>query len=102
MGSRRMTTASVYRLVGCNPSPFSRKLRAILRYRRLPHVWIVGTADTVPEVAHVRPRLVPILRMPDSGERSEAHTSELQSLMRISYAVFCLQKTNNPSHNKQW
>src|SRR3546814_7249499 len=25
-------------------------------------------------------------------ERSEAHTSELQSLMRISYAVFCLQK----------
>src|SRR3546814_10511210 len=27
--------------------------------------------------------------------RSEEHTSELQSLMRISYAVFCLQKTNN-------
>src|SRR3546814_7606725 len=28
---------------------------------------------------------------PDSG-RSEEHTSELQSLMRISYAVFCLKK----------
>src|SRR3546814_811040 len=27
--------------------------------------------------------------------RSEAHTSELQSLMRISYAVFCLKKTNH-------
>src|SRR3546814_4658978 len=27
--------------------------------------------------------------------RSEEHTSELQSLMRISYAVFCLKKTNN-------
>src|SRR3546814_2543712 len=27
------------------------------------------------------------------AERSEEHTSELQSLMRISYAVFCLQKT---------
>src|SRR3546814_1640102 len=27
--------------------------------------------------------------------RSEEHTSELQSLMRISYAVFCLTKTNN-------
>src|SRR3546814_5722724 len=26
----------------------------------------------------------------ESGERSEEHTSELQSLMRISYAVFCL------------
>src|SRR3546814_10039724 len=29
--------------------------------------------------------------------RSEEHTSELQSLMRISYAVFCLKKTQNPS-----
>src|SRR3546814_6653805 len=28
-----------------------------------------------------------------SGGRSEEHTSELQSLMRISYAVFCLKKT---------
>src|SRR3546814_8885543 len=29
------------------------------------------------------------------GIRSEEHTSELQSLMRISYAVFCLKKKNN-------
>src|SRR3546814_8666673 len=28
----------------------------------------------------------------DVGQRSEEHTSELQSLMRISYAVFCLKK----------
>src|SRR3546814_4354931 len=30
--------------------------------------------------------------------RSEEHTSELQSLMRISYAVFCLKKQNNKSY----
>src|SRR3546814_7724793 len=30
----------------------------------------------------------------DARQRSEEHTSELQSLMRISYAVFCLKKTN--------
>src|SRR3546814_9393217 len=30
----------------------------------------------------------------ESGGRSEEHTSELQSLMRISYAVFCLKKTH--------
>src|SRR3546814_6603084 len=30
----------------------------------------------------------------DGGDRSEEHTSELQSLMRISYAVFCLKKKN--------
>src|SRR3546814_5905958 len=33
-----------------------------------------------------------------AGQRSEEHTSELQSLMRISYAVFCLQKKTQP-HN---
>src|SRR3546814_3531212 len=30
-------------------------------------------------------------------DRSEEHTSELQSLMRISYVVFCLKKKNNPN-----
>src|SRR3546814_5750855 len=35
-------------------------------------------------------------RDPDRRDRrSEEHTSELQSLMRISYAVFCLKKKNN-------
>src|SRR3546814_7172697 len=32
---------------------------------------------------------------PRNVRRSEEHTSELQSLMRISYAVFCLKKKNN-------
>src|SRR3546814_8660836 len=36
-----------------------------------------------------RARIAPMLL------RSEEHTSELQSLMRISYAVFCLKKTKN-------
>src|SRR3546814_10050449 len=31
----------------------------------------------------------------ETGGRSEEHTSELQSLMRISYAVFCLKKKKN-------
>src|SRR3546814_2133170 len=33
--------------------------------------------------------------------RSEEHTSELQSLMRISYAVFCLKTKNNPQKHHQ-
>src|SRR3546814_12257664 len=32
------------------------------------------------------------------AQRSEEHTSELQSLMRISYAVFCLKKKTKPAH----
>src|SRR3546814_2820284 len=36
------------------------------------------------------------------GDRSEEHTSELQSLMRISYAVFCLKKKNRlQNHNSR-
>src|SRR3546814_9221964 len=35
----------------------------------------------------------------DGDARSEEHTSELQSLMRISYAVFCLKKKNNTKIN---
>src|SRR3546814_1039820 len=41
--------------------------------------------------------------LPRAVKRSEEHTSELQSLMRISYAVFCLKKKNtiNPKYNSQ-
>src|SRR3546814_9960196 len=50
-----------------------------------------GDVLTFPQARHVR--VVKVL-----GERqdvrSEEHTSELQSLMRISYAVFCLTKNN--------
>src|SRR3546814_3679535 len=41
-----------------------------------------------PRTARCRPR---------PGARSEEHTSELQSLMRISYAVFCLKKKTKKS-----
>src|SRR3546814_4512751 len=36
------------------------------------------------------------------GRRSEEHTSELQSLMRISYAVFCLKKKNTKHTTKEY
>src|SRR3546814_3801520 len=48
-------------------------------------------AEDSPEIADIG-----ILRNLD---RSEEHTSELQSLMRISYAVFCLKKKKHPSQD---
>src|SRR3546814_3279767 len=39
-------------------------------------------------------------RLHQSAKRSEEHTSELQSLMRISYAVFCLKKKNTAKQNQ--
>src|SRR3546814_5850891 len=47
-----------------------------------------GVAEAVP----VAPRTPCALRVKVPHFRSEEHTSELQSLMRISYAVFCLKK----------
>src|SRR3546814_9729416 len=50
----------------------------------------VVDADTTIQRVSVRTAVEPILTR--SAVRSEEHTSELQSLMRISYAVFCLKK----------
>src|SRR3546814_2765316 len=51
------------------------------------------TARTFPK-DHVEPRIIEIMR-------SEEHTSELQSLMRISYAVICLTKKTNHTTKQQ-
>src|SRR3546814_1566017 len=57
-----------------------------------------GQTETGASVAVLRPDYH-VLSGPSSGHltscRSEEHTSELQSLMRISYAVFCLKKKKN-------
>src|SRR3546814_2913946 len=42
---------------------------------------------------------IPLLQT--GNTRSEEHTSELQSLMRISYAVFCLKKKNPPKQKQR-
>src|SRR3546814_10075281 len=52
-------------------------------------------AEFVRDVDHVRHLVGAIAMILD---RSEEHTSELQSLMRISYAVFCLKKKTNHKH----
>src|SRR3546814_2993159 len=49
--------------------------------------------------AGLRPGLCGAVAAP-LGLRSEEHTSELQSLMRISYAVVCLKNTNNKTPNE--
>src|SRR3546814_5765747 len=53
----------------------------------------VGAAHA-PHRAAGQDRLQVAVAQPARRARSEEHTSELQSLMRISYAVFCLKKKN--------
>src|SRR3546814_3621040 len=50
---------------------------------------------TSPSTSSARSSMVRGGEKNSSTRRSEEHTSELQSLMRISYAVFCLKKKNN-------
>src|SRR3546814_6347768 len=57
-----------------------------------------GQLTTVGVIALVVSLLVTLVSI---EARSEEHTSELQSLMRISYAVFCLKKKNNTKPNTQ-
>src|SRR3546814_6635004 len=70
-----------------------------------PRMWVAGAYITIPkgggELNGVVPneQLPPDMRLgvaatPEEA-RSEEHTSELQSLMRNSYAVFCLKKKTN-------
>src|SRR3546814_1205623 len=63
-----------------------------------PRRRILVTDDDPAHLAMVRNVLAPLgfdLVFADNGESSEEHTSELQSLMRTSYAVFCLKKKKN-------
>src|SRR3546814_6104367 len=57
-------------------------------FRSLP---IVQSIASLPQIRPDRFPAFPNLS-PMAGRRSEEHTSELQSLMRISYAVVCLKK----------
>src|SRR3546814_3106996 len=60
-----------------------------------PTEQVAGTSLSSTPQIRVQPRshpAVPAVRMSSKESRSEEHTSELKSLMRISYAVFCLKK----------
>src|SRR3546814_7014038 len=77
------------------------KAGPVLRSARMPILGQVGEHRKQHEAAHEGKRVdqrqpvqpgVDGVRPADPPMRSEEHTSELQSLMRISYAVFCLKK----------
>jgi glutathione S-transferase len=53
-----------YRIFGSGGSPYSMKLRAIMRYRHIPHDWIHRTSKNRVATADVKPNIIPMLRYP--------------------------------------
>src|SRR3546814_1059940 len=89
-----MATIEVYTKFLC---PYCSRAKALLdgkgaSYREIDVTMDRAGFDAMVARAGGR-RTVPQIFV-DGGHRSEEHTSELQSLMRISYAVVCLKKTN--------
>jgi glutathione S-transferase len=73
-----------YELVGANASPYSRKLLAILRYRRLPHNWRVQDPARLPSDIAGPLRLMPMLRAPD-GKRFECDSTPLAHMLEARH-----------------
>jgi glutathione S-transferase len=63
-----------YRLIGSTASPYAIKLRALMRYRRIPFDWIIMTKAFRAATAHLRPMLIPVLQYPDRSFRCETTT----------------------------
>src|SRR3546814_7920319 len=72
--------------------PFMRKSACSARLRHFGRESMTRTVDEIMELAPV----IPVLVIERVEDRSEEHTSELQSLMRISYAVLCLKTKQQP------
>lgn len=65
-------TSPPYRLLGANASPYSMKMRAILRYRRLPFIWEPSSPRLAEAFRTVRPAVVPVLMYPDGSYRNDS------------------------------
>lgn len=63
-----------YRLIGSTASPYALKLRALLRYRRIPFDWVIMTRALRAATAHLKPMLIPTLQYPDGSYRGETTT----------------------------
>jgi glutathione S-transferase len=61
-----------YRIIGALGSPYSLKMRAIMRYRRIPHIWIQMKPSHDEERAKVKPAVIPVFQYPDGSYHNDS------------------------------
>ena len=61
----------MYRINGALGSPYSMKMRAVLRYRRIPHLWVHGAA-THGALAQVKAPVIPVMEYPDGSFHNDS------------------------------
>src|SRR3546814_1930146 len=91
---RRKVVPAAGRHHGATPARFLHRSR-IVPSRAGPMAPAKGHGNRMSQQTTIR-KLAALVNTP-VDKRSEEHTSELQSLMRISYAVFCLKKKDTPN-----
>lgn len=67
-----MSGPTPYRILGSLGSPYSLKMRAIFRYRRIPHVWIQSRPENDAERASVKVPVIPVIRYPDGSYHNDS------------------------------
>ena len=61
-----------YRLIGVELSPYTIKLRAVMRYRRIPHLWICRFPQYFSETKDLKPGLMPVVQYPDGTYHTDS------------------------------
>jgi glutathione S-transferase len=75
-------TAQPLKLLGVPGSPYSRKLRAVLRFRRIPHLWILRGSKDEGRVPELPVRLMPVLVFPGAEGRTDEAAVDSTPLIR--------------------
>jgi glutathione S-transferase len=78
-----MTTHAPLRIVGVPGSPYSRKLRAVLRYRRIPHAWTILGSPETEGLPQPRVALIPQLLLAGPDGTMEAHVDSTPLIRRL-------------------